>query len=177
MNLAIGQSNGAIQNVILDDPLVNRIHIAMQIEKDTYIHWFSLKNNSTDYPYLSTYHLNYSNVLFTNGREELKTGYNTYEIKRKENVVSLVLTFWDRTYLDRYIGSSSISSETHARRIMMRFFTNCDIKDVSYIVQDKQWQANLVTIGELINNQLTMANQIFFLGQQTETIKMISHSG
>ena len=100
MNLSIGVSNGAMQNVLCEDPLVNRIHIAMKApDKDEYIYWFSLKNNSTDYPCLSTYHWNYSNVLFTNGREELKTGYNTFEIKRKENVVSLVLTFWDRSYI------------------------------------------------------------------------------
>ena len=86
-------------------------------------------------------------------------------------MVSLVLTFYDRTYLDRYIGSASITTDTHARRIMMRFFADCDIKDVLWNVQDKQWQANLVTIGELIANQQIMANQLFSIGQQIDTNK------
>ena len=34
MNLCIGLSNGAVQNVVIDDPLVNKIHIAMQIVPD-----------------------------------------------------------------------------------------------------------------------------------------------
>ena len=29
MNLCIGQSNGAVQNVLVDDPLVNKIQIAI----------------------------------------------------------------------------------------------------------------------------------------------------
>ena len=138
MNLCIGLSNGAVQNIIVDDPLVNKIHIAMQIVPDNYIYWFSLKNNSTDYPLLTTFHYNYSYMAYTGGKEEPKVGFNTYEIKRKDNVVALVLTFYDRTYLDRYIGSASITTDTHARRIMMRFFADCDIKDVLWNVQDKQ---------------------------------------
>ena len=54
---------------------------------------------------------------------------------------------------------------------MMRFFTDCDIKDVLWNVGDKQWQANLVTIGELFNNQQTMSNQMFNFGQQVDTNK------
>ena len=53
----------------------------------------------------------------------------------------------------------------------MRFFTDCDIKDVLWNVGDKQWQANLVTIGELFNNQQTMSNQMFNFGQQVDTNK------
>ena len=169
MNLCIGLSNGAVQNVVVDDPLVNKIHIAMQIVPDNYIYWFSLKNNSTDYPYLTTFHYNYSNMAFTYGREEQKVGYSTYEIKRKDNVVSLILTFYDRTYLDRYIGSIAIMTDTHARRVMMRFFTDCDISDVVWSAQDKQWQGNLVTIGELFKNQKVIADQIVSLGQQIDT--------
>ena len=37
--------------------------------------------------------------------------------------------------------------------------------------QDKQWQANLVTIGELFKNQKVIADQIVSLGQQIDTNK------
>ena len=171
MNLCIGLSNGAVKNIVVDDPLVNKIHIAMQIVPDNYVYWFSLKNNSTDYPYLSGYHYNYSDVLFSYGREEKNVGYSSYEIKRKENLVSLILTFYDRTYLDRFVGSVKIMTDTHARRVMMRFFTDCDISDVVWSEADKQWQGNLITIGELFKNQQIMADQIMSLGRQIETNK------
>ena len=153
MNLCIGLSNGGVRNIVLDDPIINKIHIALQIVPDNYVYWFSLKNNSTDYPYMAAYHYNFSDVMYTYDRLEKNVGYSTYEIKRKGAVVSLVLSFYDRTYLDKFIGGNEILTDTHARRIMMRFFADCEISDVAYSLVDKQWQGNLITIGEIYNNQ------------------------
>ena len=171
MNLSIGLSNGAVKNIVVDDPLTTKIHIAMQISPDNYVYWFSLKNNSTDYPYLSAYHYGYSDVMFSLDKLEKNAGYSTYEIKRKAGVVSLVLTFYDRSYLDKFIGSTNIETDTHARRIMMRFFTDCEITDVAYSLVEKQWQANLITLGEIYNNQRIITEQVTSLGRQLDTAK------
>lgn len=175
MNCLIGISNGALENHVIDDPLVTKIHIGMQIENNVYIYWFSLKNNSTDYPSLKAFHYGYSHLYYTSGRVKKNVGYSTMEIKRaeinKEQVVSIVLTFWNRTNLDKFIGSVTINTDTHARRIMMRFFPNCDVQEVIYDPAIKQWKGNLLTVGELFVNDKTFVNQIFSIGQQISTIK------
>ena len=122
MNLCVGLSNGAVFNTVVDDPLVNKIHIALQIVPDNYIYWFSFKNNSTDYPYLSAYHYSFSDIMFSYGRVEKSVGYSSYEVKRKDNVVSLVLSFYDRSYLDRFIGSIKIMTDTHVRILHLSLF-------------------------------------------------------
>ena len=96
------------------------------------MYWFSFKNNSTDYPTISAFHYSYSYLYYTLTRTENNVGYETFIIKRQGTIVTLEFTFYDRDYLDRFVGSSTIDTETQARRIGLRFFTNCDVQDVIY---------------------------------------------